>query len=347
MRGKDLDDWTDPSAPGITPAYAGKSDAACIHGAVVGDHPRVWGEKWPAALYVEMERGITPAYAGKSFSSSSSFVLYWDHPRVCGEKVLPLWLCVGSSGSPPRMRGKAGPADAGRKQLRDHPRVCGEKWGGILKTIAKGGSPPRMRGKVHLLFHFLTPTRITPAYAGKRPGNRCALQRTWDHPRVCGEKMSDGGIKAPDMGSPPRMRGKGHPNQKGRLRHGITPAYAGKRGFCNYDCYYFRDHPRVCGEKSEVQKPAGCVQGSPPRMRGKGTMAAPHHRAGGITPAYAGKRLKRSRSTVPPVAIVPLFPSVCNKPVVSDGSPAGRDAPLFLPAENAVPASPAYNLRSL
>jgi len=50
---------------------------------------------------------------------------------------------------------------------------------------------------------------------------------------------------------------------------------------------------------------------------------------------------------VPPVAIVPLFPSVCNKPVVSDGSPAGRDAPLFLPAENAVPASPAYNLRSL
>jgi len=50
---------------------------------------------------------------------------------------------------------------------------------------------------------------------------------------------------------------------------------------------------------------------------------------------------------VPPVAIVPLFPSVCNKPVASDGSPAGRDAPLFLPAENAVPASPAYNLRSL
>ena len=72
-----------------------------------------------------------------------------------------------------------------------------------------------------------------------------------------------------------------------------------------------------------------------------------NHGSNGITPACAGKSLKRSRSTVPPVAIVPLFPSVCNKPVVSDGSPAGRDAPLFLPAENAVPASPAYNLRSL
>ena len=82
-------------------------------------------------------------------------------------------------------------------------------------------------------------------------------------------------------------------------------------------------------------------------MRGKGKDDFLFDFKIGITPAHAGKRLKRSRSTVPPVAIVPLFPSVCNKPVVSDGSPAGRDAPLFLPAENVVPASPAYNLRSL
>ena len=87
--------------------------------------------------------------------------------------------------------------------------------------------------------------------------------------------------------------------------------------------------------------------GSPPRMRGKVCGIIGVSNPTRITPAYAGKRLKRSRSTVPPVAIVPLFPSVCNKPVVSDGSPAGRDAPLFLPAENAAPASPAYNLRSL
>ena len=106
MRGKE--DKKEPlcGSFGITPAYAGKSDAACIHGAVVGDHPRVCGEKWPAALYEEMERGITPAYAGKSFSSSSSFVLYWDHPRICGEK----WFCCFDRrffrGSPPHMRGK-------------------------------------------------------------------------------------------------------------------------------------------------------------------------------------------------------------------------------------------------
>ena len=103
----------------------------------------------------------------------------------------------------------------------------------------------------------------------------------------------------------------------------------------------------MCGEKDKAKEMGATTKGSPPRMRGKVQPRLGADRQRGITPAYAGKRLKRSRSTVFPVAIVPLFPSVCNKPVVSDGSPAVRDAPLFLPAENAVPASPAYNLRSL
>lgn len=127
----------------------------------------------------------------------------------------------------------------------------------------------------------------------------------------------------------------------------VSPAYAGKSSARELLLIVSRDHPRVCGEKATRIAPKNCGSGSPPRMRGKVVFTEHHHAAKRITPAYAGKRLKRSRSTVSPVAIVPLFPSVCNKPVVSDGSPAGRDAPLFLPAENAVPASPAYNLRSL
>ena len=127
----------------------------------------------------------------------------------------------------------------------------------------------------------------------------------------------------------------------------VSPAYAGKSSFKASIAWASRDHPRVCGEKELRQAIAVQHIGSPPRMRGKVLPDRGRVLGVGITPAYAGKRLKRSRSTVPPVAIVPLFPSVCNKPVVSDGSPAGRDAPLFLPAENAVPASPAYNLRSL
>ena len=148
-------------------------------------------------------------------------------------------------------------------------------------------------------------------------------------------------------GSPPRMRGKVLPPVLYPLESGITPAYAGKRNSFTKSFEEHGDHPRVCGEKQRKAIEQKRLQGSPPRMRGKVKYEDLMYEPKGITPAYAGKRLKRFRSTVSPVAIVPLFPSVCNKPVVSDGSPAGRDAPLFLPAENAVPASPAYNLRSL
>ena len=184
-----------------------------------------------------------------------------------------------------------------------------------------------MRGKVRLGAKAVGSTGITPAYAGKRLRSVKSCIRTGDHPRVCGEKKSGSAATACSSGSPPRMRGKVDE---------VLPADTFKR-----------ITPRVCGEKFMVCCPLPLLIGSPPHVRGKESHARRKRQAHGITPACAGKRLKRSRSTVPPVAIVPLFPSVCNKPVASDGSPAGRDAPLFLPAENAVPASPAYNLRSL
>ena len=144
---------------------------------------------------------------------------------------------------------------------------------------------------------------------------------------MCGEKARSRAMPTSAIGSPPHVRGKVGVTDIAPVSPRITPACAGKS--------------TICGEWQQT------FGGSPPHVRGKDmdTLQTVHDAR--ITPACAGKRLKRSRSTVPPVAIVPLFPSVCNKPVVSDGSPAGRDAPLFLPAENAVPASPAYNLRSL
>ena len=149
------------------------------------------------------------------------------------------------------------------------------------------------------------------------------------------------------MGSPPHVRGKDTIHSRATVHKGITPACAGKRSVDGNARLSEQDHPRMCGEKQYWHLPYQLRPGSPPHVRGKARVVMESLASAGITPACAGKRLKRSRSTVPPVAIVPLFPSVCNKPVVSDGSPAGRDAPLFLPAENAVPASPAYNLRSL
>ena len=168
-----------------------------------------------------------------------------------------------------------------------------------------------------------------------------------DHPRVCGEKFDMLPLEIRQKGSPPRMRGKGPVNRRTGKKPGITPACAGKSLRLPSPAGWAEDHPRMCGEKPLKVWLASSIPGSPPRMRGKVLCSSLFHGCSRITPAYAGKRLKRSRSTVSPVAIVPLFPSVCNKPVVSDGSPAVRDAPFFLPAENAVPASPACNLRSL
>ena len=164
-----------------------------------------------------------------------------------------------------------------------------------------------MRGKAASIVGGDNLAGITPAYAGKSTGGGLSGFCRGDHPRVCGEKCNCGVLSVNLMGSPPRMRGK--------VRQ-CSPLSGGSW-----------DHPRVCGEK---------------HARYLREMAFT-----GITPTYAGKRLKRSRSTVPHAAIVPLFPSVCNKPAGSDGSPAGHDAPPFLPIENAAPASPAYNLRSL
>ena len=96
-------------------------------------------------------------------------------------------------------------------------------------------------------------------------------------------------------GSPPRMRGKDPPCCNCRSKKGITPAYAGKRSWRYLLMALTRDHPRVCGEKRYSIQRIGKGTGSPPRMRGKVGCAGLHHLIHGITPAYAGKSLKKLR----------------------------------------------------
>ena len=87
------------------------------------------------------------------------------------------------------------------------------------------------------------------------------------------------------------MRGKATPIPARYRQSGITPACAGKRkALCTQE-KYFRDHPRVCGEK--LSSPLGCyaLLGSPPRVRGKGFLWISGIITAGITPACAGKRI--------------------------------------------------------
>ena len=151
---------------------------------------------------------ITPAYAGKSGGNVMSQMAYTDHPRLCGEKLESDAILGENAGSPPPMRGKvlcfsvdlidAGitPAYAGKSHsqsgrhsdCRDHPRLCGEKSDAVVNAKAIWGSPPPMRGKEGTFPTAFSDTRITPAYAGKRPKPYRESRPLWDHPRLCGEK---------------------------------------------------------------------------------------------------------------------------------------------------------------
>ena len=155
------------------------------------------------------------------------------------------------SGITPAYAGKSAYLSPEDTAGRDHPRVCGEKYSWEKSTCKIFGSPPRMRGKGSpLLFWALRPG-ITPAYAGKRTPRAVGRASGRDHPRVCGEKVTKIRKGAWGRGSPPRMRGKDRKEGANTMKHGITPAYAGKSWVHSCFHFYAWDHPRVCGEKTK------------------------------------------------------------------------------------------------
>ena len=209
-------------------------------------------------------------------------------PRVRG-KVKIIWFFNGFRGITPAYAGKRPTAKGCSSGSRDYPSVCGEKTPDASSTTKSIGSPPRMRGKAKRHVADDGMIGITPAYAGK--SEVFGYQEAWaeDHPRVCGEKVEPNVFSFQIRGSPPRVRGKeGKPNEQGLLT-GITPACAGKRRKTSSDRTRATDHPRVCGEKSQLRCAAASCEGSPPRVRGKVRRSRNHVPRTRITPACAGK----------------------------------------------------------
>ena len=87
---------------------------------------------------------------------------------------------------------------------------------------------------------------------------------------MCGEKKVALTLYDVALGSPPRVRGKVILSLGLLPVSRITPACAGKSRMKPWAERFYKDHPRVCGEKGGgicAERGGG---GSPPRVRGKG-----------------------------------------------------------------------------
>ena len=150
-----------------------------------------------------------------------------------------------------------------------------------------------MRGKETPLASDELIAGITPACAGKRTEHWQYKTSRRDHPRACGEKVRAYVKIWNEWGSPPRVRGKAGLFLSHCLPPWITPAYAGKSANTIADMPGDWDHPRVCGEKPKFELDKLNSVGSPPRMRGKDLVLRSKHLEIGITPACAGKSVRR------------------------------------------------------
>ena len=151
------------------------------------------------------------------------------------------------------------------------------------------GSPPQVRGKHRTIYCRKQQRRITPAGAGKtseclRP--RCAAR---DHPRRCGENRRMQPQLPRPRGSPPQVRGKLPATFEDERFLGITPAGAGKTSIPFPKVSKIWDHPRRCGENSQVSGAHCASRGSPPQVRGKPPTWEDGIPVRRITPAGAGK----------------------------------------------------------
>ena len=188
-RGRGKDSIRNESAPlvGITPAWAGKSAPLSVGLYLVGDHPRVGGEKSKVPAGQVLPQGSPPRGRGK--------VLHRRKQKQ-RNRITPAWA------------GKSHSAVLRRTSKEDHPRVGGEKNDLVTHCLHLLGSPPRGRGKDSSPVSIPTALRITPAWAGKRYTCCYASRAPTDHPRVGGEKETLKAHHKGLRGSPPRGRGK-------------------------------------------------------------------------------------------------------------------------------------------
>ena len=129
---------------------------------------------------------------------------------------------------------------------------------------------------------------IIPADAGSTASLGLNILDFKDHPRGCGEHPKDPAAEADKYGSSPRMRGAPDLNAHDHASGGIIPADAGSTPVSLTSSGVVQDHPRGCGEHSELALFSALNWGSSPRMRGAQRHCESDQGTDGIIPADAG-----------------------------------------------------------
>ena len=169
-----------------------------------------------------------------------------------------------------------------------------------------------MRGTADAWVEIAGVCRITPACAGNSPQGDLSKITEMDHPRVCGEQTLRSTPQKRSVGSPPRVRGTDEAAEKAQIVRRITPACAGNRYLEDMQNESNADHPRVCGEQSNISLQPGKQAGSPPRVRGTDSGAYCKHKFSRITPACAGN----STLDINPDVVCEDHPRVCGEQLV-------------------------------
>ena len=139
------------------------------------------------------------------------------------------------------------------------------------------------------------------------------------------------------------MRGKPSITTQLAVPYRITPAHAGKTPDNDQKEVGYSDHPRTCGENMCNSSAVGVVVGSPPHMRGKLVSDIPIPALCRITPAHAGKTLRKCYIAEVNPHPIRQFPLTSHKVVVSSGNPTKLCVILLYQIESILLKSGVYS----
>ncbi len=137
---------------------------------------------------------------------------------------------------------------------------------------------------------------ITPACAGTTPAILFITTSRKDHPRLCGNDVSNIDRFFQNGGSPPLVRERPVVYDTAVCCLGITPACAGTTPIFSEGLPCVEDHPRLCGNDSLLSWQSFFIEGSPPLVRERLNSGLPVPSIGRITPACAGTTSRATKS---------------------------------------------------